>query len=110
MWIRLLLAVLLALTASCSPSTTPQSPGPQSVDPAPKPASAPPPVVASATPAGKEKCGAETCVPPAKCESYSGMTPGSLNSSCVIRCGANKSCPAGKTCTMIYDGPGEVCQ
>jgi hypothetical protein len=20
------------------------------------------------------------------------------------------SCPAGKTCTMIYDGPGEVCQ
>jgi hypothetical protein len=38
------------------------------------------------------------------------MTPGSLNSSCVIRCGANKSCPAGKTCTMIYDGPGEVCQ
>ncbi|MGD0527433.1 MAG: hypothetical protein ABSE49_19990 [Polyangiaceae bacterium] len=108
MWIRLL-SVLLVLTASCSPSTTPQSPGPPSVDPAPKPAGGQPPVAASATPAG-EKCGAETCVPPAKCESYSGMTQGSLNSSCVIRCGPNKSCPAGKTCAMINDGPGEVCQ
>jgi hypothetical protein len=38
------------------------------------------------------------------------MTPNSVRQACVIRCGADKSCPAGKKCTMIYDGPGEVCE
>jgi hypothetical protein len=46
------------------------------------------------------------------CVEYYGVagTSGPRFSSCEIRCAGGKGCPPGQGCTVISDGPGEVCR
>ncbi len=60
-------------------------------------------------PPATETCGGETCTAPARCITVVGMQPGSAHDECWITCGEDETCPAGLTCTMMYDGPGQVC-
>jgi hypothetical protein len=62
-------------------------------------------------PAQGEACPDGTpCESGLSCVKYVGVTGAPL-ATCEIPCkGKGRTCPAGQTCTMIEDGPGEVCQ
>jgi len=38
-----------------------------------------------------------------------GMVQGASRQECWISCAHGESCPKGMTCTMVHDGPGQVC-
>jgi hypothetical protein len=102
--------VLLAFVAACS-SASPPAPAPAPApDPAPTPAPVPP--VADAPGIG-QKCGPnDLCARPAVCVSYYGIAgaKGPQFKTCEVKCDATTSCPDGKKCTTIADGPGSVCR
>lgn len=50
------------------------------------------------------------CTAPFECRTVVGMQPDSAREECWIPCGDGDKCPSGMTCTMIHDGPGEVCR
>jgi hypothetical protein len=77
---------------------------PKASEPAVSSSSPPPITSATATP-----CGTKLCQPPATCVSVVGMVQGSSRQECWISCAHGESCPKGMTCTMVHDGPGQVC-
>jgi hypothetical protein len=104
----LLLVSLSLLSCGGEQSTAPPS-APAPVAPAPVSSPSPAPPTASQPAASAQTCAGEVCTPPATCLSYSGMQPGIVNHGCWITCAGDGSCPKGMACTMIYDGPGQVC-
>jgi hypothetical protein len=89
--------VLSVLLAGCPAKTAPTA------DPAPAPVAPPAP------PPAPEPCDGKVCTPPERCIDVVGMRPESARKECWITCGGDSACPAGMTCTMIHDGPGQVC-
>ena len=76
------------------------------------------------TPAGPEtpeperglvQCGSRMCPPGTECVEYFGIAgrAGGLLRSCEIRCDPKAGaivCPAGQSCVVVADGPGDVCR
>ncbi|MEO8706188.1 MAG: hypothetical protein ABI867_39525 [Kofleriaceae bacterium] len=115
-----------------SPDPTPVTPAPDPVPtpapdptpapvpvPDPKPVPPPPDPTPTQTPpvggAGKlhDKCGTgDACAAPAKCEKYYGIAGprGPEFKTCEIKCTKVTKCPAGTTCGIVADGPGQVCR
>jgi hypothetical protein len=103
-----------------TPAPTPTTPAPK--DPAPTPAPTnpktpkkePPPADPAPTlPKMHEKCGAnDACGPGLTCKSYYGIAGarGPQFKTCEIPCDKTTKCPAGTTCGIIADGPGQVCR
>ncbi len=57
-------------------------------------------------------CGETTCTPPEQCLTVTGSLPGAPSKEeCWIPCGkhGDPACPQGMTCSMIHNGPGQVC-
>ncbi|MCB9700574.1 MAG: hypothetical protein H6711_01640 [Myxococcales bacterium] len=63
-------------------------------------------------PGGGVRCGDATCAPGEKCIEYFGIAgpSGPRFQTCGIPCGPKRTCPSGKKCVTIADGPGDVCQ
>ncbi|HMG53238.1 MAG TPA: hypothetical protein VK601_07145, partial [Kofleriaceae bacterium] len=60
-----------------------------------------------------ETCGAgDACAPGLTCVAYYGFAGprGPQFKSCEIRCTDDSSCPKGRTCVTVSDGPGRVCR
>lgn len=94
---RLALVVALVGCSSHAATTPPQNPpGDPTGDP-------------PADPPADTTCAGEPCEAPAQCLTVVGMQPDSAHEECWIPCGDDETCPAGLTCTMMYDGPGHVC-
>lgn len=98
------------------PDVTPPPDEPDVTPPPDEPDVTPPPDPPPPTaPAQGQKCGeGDACAPGLTCIKYYGIAgpSGPSFSSCEIRCGGKKkgACPAGQTCGVIADGPGEVCR
>lgn len=108
MFKTLLAVAFIACSSSAPPS---QAPVAQAVPPATE---APPAAASPATAPGiGEKCGAaDACAPPATCVGYYGIAGkrGPEFKTCEIKCDPTTTCPDGKTCRTIADGPGSVCR
>ncbi|MEZ4315813.1 MAG: hypothetical protein R3A79_07880 [Nannocystaceae bacterium] len=63
-------------------------------------------------PGGGVRCGEATCAKGEECIEYYGIAgpSGPKFKSCGIPCGPKRTCPAGKKCVTVADGPGDVCQ
>jgi hypothetical protein len=108
---KALLAVAFVACSSSAPSSQAPAPAPQPAPPAaePTPAAARP----ATAPGIGEKCGAaDACAPPATCVVYYGIAGkrGPEFKTCEVKCGPTTTCPDGKTCRTIADGPGSVCR
>ncbi|MGB1014426.1 MAG: hypothetical protein ACPG4T_09865 [Nannocystaceae bacterium] len=57
-------------------------------------------------------CGEKTCAAGESCLSYYGIAgpKGPRFQTCAIPCGPKRTCPKGKSCVTVSDGPGDVCQ
>ena len=57
-------------------------------------------------------CGEKTCADGETCIEYYGIAGpnGPRFQTCGIPCGPKRTCPKGKSCVTIADGPGDVCQ
>jgi hypothetical protein len=52
------------------------------------------------------QCNGQPCAPPNQCVRYAGIAGPSVPLfACGIPCGDNDTCPAGKSCRVIADGP-----
>lgn len=125
---RTLLAFVLAACSSSAPAPTapptPTEPAPPPPEPTADPSagsgSAAPtekPNDTPADPAGPgigENCGPnDSCAAGTECVKYYGIAGprGPEFKTCEIRCsGKGGTCPAGKNCVTIADGPGSVCR
>jgi eight-cysteine-cluster-containing protein len=63
-------------------------------------------------PGGGVQCGEAVCAKGEECIEYYGIAgpSGPKFKTCGIPCGPKKTCPAGKKCVTVADGPGDVCQ
>jgi hypothetical protein len=71
------------------------------------------PAAGGTAPGIGEPCGPDDrCAAGLTCVSYYGIagTRGPQFKSCEIRCKDNTSCPKGKDCVIVSDGPGQVCR
>jgi len=61
---------------------------------------------------GPVVCGDKTCAEGESCIEYFGVAGprGPRFQSCGIPCGPKRTCPEGKSCVTVADGPGDVCQ
>ena len=110
----MLKALFAVALVACSSAQPPPPPVPA---PPPTPPSAGEPLVPAAPPAAAprigEKCGAaDACAPPATCVVYYGIAgkKGPEFKTCEVKCEPTTTCPDGKTCRTIADGPGSVCR
>jgi hypothetical protein len=98
------------------PATPP--PAPPASDPTPRTGSgsdaAPAPTQGSAATGPKlgEPCAANDACGEGSCVTYYGIAGprGPAFKSCEMKCDGKEGCPAGRTCTTIADGPGQVCR
>ncbi len=63
-------------------------------------------------PPGPVVCGEKTCAAGETCIEYYGIAGpnGPRFQTCGIPCGPKRTCPDGKSCVTVADGPGDVCQ
>lgn len=114
---RLGLVAVLVAAAACTQRTPPTpttTTTPPPSEPAPAPTPTPDPVTPP-SPAGAmagEPCGAGDACGEGACVAYRGIAGarGPEFKTCEIRCADDGSCPAGKQCRTIADGPGKVCR
>lgn len=95
------------IEAPAQPPAQPVRPG--KVPPTPSPSTNP----GATGPGIGDDCGAgDTCAPGLTCIAYYGFAGarGPQFKSCEIRCTNDKSCPKGRTCMTVSDGPGTVCR
>jgi hypothetical protein len=59
-----------------------------------------------------EKCGPNDTCGEGTCVTYYGIAGprGPAFKSCEIKCAGGVTCPTGKTCVTVADGPGQVCR
>jgi hypothetical protein len=96
----------IAPDAQLAPDARPRRPA---ADAAPPPDATP----ATSKPARGERCGTgDACADGLTCLHYYGIagTRGPRFSSCETPCKSAKECPAGTTCSVVADGPGQVCR
>jgi len=64
------------------------------------------------TPSTAVTCGDKTCAAGESCLSYYGIAGanGPRFQTCATPCGPKRTCPTGKSCVTVADGPGDVCQ
>lgn len=76
------------------PATPAPNAAPPAADPAPEP----------------QPCGDTTCTPPEECLTVVGSLENApVSKECWIPCESDADCPKGMLCSMIHDGPGQVC-
>lgn len=124
---RILLAFVLAACSSSAPAPTapptPTEPAPPPSEPTADPSAGsgsaapndkPNDKPADPAPGIGENCGPnDSCAAGTECVKYYGIAGprGPEFKTCEIRCsGKGGTCPAGKNCVTIADGPGSVCR
>src|SRR5829696_2707127 len=99
---------LFVLLASCSCPQPPPPATPATTTPPPTPTQPAPP----AGPGIGENCGANDACGTGTCVSYYGIAGarGPQFKTCEIKCDTDATCPGGRACNTIADGPGRVCR
>ena len=92
----------------------PTTPDPKKPDPKPPDATKPDPKQPGSTTGPKlhETCGPNGACGEGTCVSYYGIAGarGPEFKTCEIKCDKKTKCPAGTSCGVIADGPGQVCR